>query len=141
MTNRTLLKIIKVWLEEAKGEWLEELPNVLWAYKTIVRTPTGEMPFKLTYGIEAMIPVKAGVTSMRREAFNEDNNNDQLRVNLDCLDEVRDKASQKMTRYQQKMAKYYNKRVKFRRLNIGDLVLRKVMPATKDPTQGKFGPT
>ena len=46
---------------------------------------------------------------MRREVFNEDNNNDQLRVNLDYLDEVRDEASQKMTKYQQKMAKYYNK--------------------------------
>ena len=57
------------------------------------------------------------------------------------MDEVRDKASQKMMIYQQKMAKYYNKRVKFRRLNIRDLVLRKVMPVTKDPTQGKFGPT
>ena len=66
---------------------------------------------------------------------------DQLRVNLDCLDEVRDKASQKMVKHQQKMAECYDKRVKLRRLNIGDLVLHKVTPATKDPTQGKLGPT
>ena len=39
------------------------------------------------------------------------------------------------------MAKYYNKRVKPRRLDIGDLVLRKVTMATKDSTQGKLGPT
>ena len=39
------------------------------------------------------------------------------------------------------MTKYSNKREKLRRHNIGDLVLRKVMPATKDPTQGKMGPT
>jgi len=39
------------------------------------------------------------------------------------------------------MAEYYNKRVKLRQLNIGDLVLCKVTPATKDPTQGKLGPT
>ena len=64
-----------------------------------------------------------------------------MRVNLDCLDEVSDETSQKMMRYQQKMAEYYNKRVKLRRLNIGDLVLRRVTPATKDPTQGKLGPT
>ena len=30
---------------------------------------------------------------MRREVFNEDSNDDQLRVNLDCLDKVRDGAS------------------------------------------------
>ena len=46
--------------------------------------------------------------------FHEKNNDDQLRVNLDCLDEVREKASDKMMKYQQKMAKYYNKRVKLR---------------------------
>ena len=95
-----MLKIIKVWLEEAKGAWLKELPNVLWAYKTTVRTPTGETPFRLTYGTEVVIPIKVGVNSMKREAFNEDNNNDQLRVNLDYLDEVRDEASRKMMKYQ-----------------------------------------
>ena len=94
-----MLKIIKVWLEEANGAWLKELPNVLWAYKTTVRTPTGETPFRLTYGTEAVIPIKVGVNSMKREAFNEDNNNDQLRVNLDYLDEVRDEASRKMMKY------------------------------------------
>ena len=72
--------------------------------------------------------------------FSKKENDDKLRVNLDCLDEVRDKASSKMTKYQQKMAKYYNKRVKLRQLDIGDLVLRKVTTATKDPTQGKLGP-
>ena len=28
-----------------------------------------------------------------------------------------------------------------KRFNIGDLVLQKETPATKDPTQGKLGPT
>ena len=41
-------------------------------------------------------------------------NEDKLRVNLDCLDEVRDKASNRMTEYQRKVAEYYNKRVKLR---------------------------
>ena len=57
------------------------------------------------------------------------------------MDEVRDGASNKMTKYQQKMAECYNKRVKLRRLDIGDLVLRKVTLATKDSAQGKLGPT
>ena len=63
--NRTLLKIIKAKLDEAKGAWSEELPNVLWDYKTMARTLTGETPFKLTNGTEAMIPVEVGVTSVR----------------------------------------------------------------------------
>ncbi len=38
--------------------WVEELPSVLLAYKTTVRTPTKETPFKLTFGTEAVIPVE-----------------------------------------------------------------------------------
>ena len=45
VTNRSLLKIIKTRLEGAKGIWLDELPSVLWAYRTTARTPTREMPF------------------------------------------------------------------------------------------------
>ena len=114
VTNQTLLKIIKTKLDNVKGVWPEELPNVLWAYKTTVRTPTGETPFRLTYGTEAVILVEVGVTSIKRETFNEECNDNELRLNLDCLDEVRDKASNKMTKYQQKMVEYYNKRVKLR---------------------------
>ena len=141
VTNRTLLKIIKTKLDDAKDAWPEELPNVLWAYKTTARTPTGETPFRLTYGTEAVIPVEVGVTSVRRGTFNEECNDDELRLNLDCLDKVRDNASSKMTKYQLKMAEYYNTRDKLRQLDIGDLVLRKTTTATKDPTQGKPGPT
>ena len=63
-------------MEEAKGAWLRELPNILWAYKTSARTTIGETPFRLTYGTEAVIPVEVEVTSIRRETFNEDSNND-----------------------------------------------------------------
>lgn len=37
------------------------------------------------------------------------------------------------------MAKSYNMKVKPRHFEVGDLVLRKVTIATKDPTQGKLG--
>ena len=141
VTNRTLLKIIKARLDNAKEAWSEELPNVLWAYRTTTRTLTRETPFRLTYNTEVVIPVEVGISSIKREMFHEDNNDDQLRVNLDYLDEVRDGAFNKMTKYQQKMVDYYNKRVKLKWLDIGDLVLRKVTPTTKDPAQGKLGPT
>ena len=117
------------------------MPNVLWAYKTTTRTLTAETPFRLIYGTEAVIPVEVGKTSIRREMFHKESNNDQLKVNLDCLNEVRDEASNKMTKCQQKMTEYYDKRVKLKRLDIGDIVLCKVTPATKDPVQGKLSLT
>ena len=116
------------------------MPNVLWAYRTTIRTLTRETPFRLTYGTEAVISIEVGIASIRRELLHEEDNNDQLQINLDFLDKVRDKTFSRMTKYQQKMAEYYNKRVKLRRLDIGDLVLRKVTPTTRDSTQGKLGP-
>ena len=65
VTNQTLLKIIKTKLDDAKGACLEELPNVLWAYRTTARTLTRETPFRLTYGTEAVISIEVGVTSIR----------------------------------------------------------------------------
>uniref|UniRef100_A0A2N9GAF1 Integrase zinc-binding domain-containing protein n=1 Tax=Fagus sylvatica TaxID=28930 RepID=A0A2N9GAF1_FAGSY len=141
VTNRSLLKMIRTRLEGAKGLWLEELPNVLWAYRTTARTPTGESPFRLTFGTEAIIPVEIGVTNFRTNEYDEDNNDNQLRLNLDLLDEARDQAEAKTKAYQQRIARYHDRRVKHREFRVGDLVLRKVTLATKDPTQGKLGPT
>ena len=39
VANRSLLKIIKTQLEGANGVWPDELPDVLWAYRTIAREP------------------------------------------------------------------------------------------------------
>ena len=51
------------------------------------------MPFNLTYGTEAVILVEVGLTSLRKEFFDEQSNDGKLKLNLDCLDEVRDQAS------------------------------------------------
>ena len=88
--NRTLLKLIKTRLEEAKGAWPDELPGVLWAYKTTVRTPIGETPFKMTFGIEAVVPMEIGVSSIRKAWYDEQSNDEGLKLALDCLPEVRD---------------------------------------------------
>ena len=74
VTNRTLLKQIKTRLEGAKSMWVEELPSVLWAYKTTVRTPTKETPFKLTFGTKVVIPVEIGLTTLRMTFHKEEEN-------------------------------------------------------------------
>ena len=135
-----MLKIIKTRLEGAKGIWPEELPSVLWAYTTTVRTPTGETPFRLTYGNEAVIPTEIELTSYRVDNHNEARNDETLRLRLDLRDEVRAIAEQRLARYQDCMAKHYNSRVRHRDFKVGDLVLRKVMGAARDLTQGKLSP-
>ena len=138
--NRSLLKIIKTRLEGAKGIWLEELPSVLWAYRTTARTPTKETPFRLIYGNESVILAEIRLTSYRVDNHDEARNDEAIRLQLDLVDEVRAIAKQRLARYQDRMTKHYNSRVQHRDFKVGDLVLRKVMGTTRDPTQGKLGP-
>ena len=62
-----------------------------------------------------------------------------MRLQLDLLEEVRTTAEQRLAQYQDLMAKYYNSRIKHRDFKVGDLILRKVMDAARDPAQGKLG--
>ena len=52
---------------------------------------------KLAFGTEVVIPVEVGLSSLRRAHYDEGTNNDKLRLNLDCLSKVRDKAALRMT--------------------------------------------
>ena len=135
-----MLKIIKTQLEGAKGIWPDELLSILWAYRTTVRTPTGETPFRLTYGNEAVIPAEVGLTSYRVHNHDEGRNDEAIRLQLDLVDEVRATTEQRLVRYQDCMVKHYNSQVQHRDFKVGDLVLRKVMGAARDPTQGKLDP-
>ena len=63
------------------------------AYRTTTRTPTSETPFKLAFGIEAIIPVEVGMPSLRSTCFDEHSNDEGLKLALDCLLEVREYAT------------------------------------------------
>ena len=104
------------------------------------RVPTSDTPFRLTFGTKAIIPMEVvGLTSYRVKTYEDQKNQKELNNNLDLIDEVREEAMKRMAKHKEARARYYNRKVKVRRLNIGDLVLRKVSQATKDSSQGKLG--
>ena len=63
--NKVILNGLKSRLDEAKGKWVDELSHVLWSYRTTPRTSTGETPFSMTYGAEAVISVETKFPMMR----------------------------------------------------------------------------
>ena len=67
-------------------------------------------------------------------------NEEQLCLNLDLIDEVRIDADEWTAMYKNLMARQYDAMVKPRQFNIGDLVLKKVSLAAKNPAHGKLGP-
>jgi hypothetical protein len=89
-TNKTIFKILKKKLGDKKRDWTDNLPEVLWAYRTTKRTPTEETPYALAFGTEAIIPVELGSGSLRVEAYKAEPNNKGLKLHLDLLQEKRD---------------------------------------------------
>ena len=63
------------------------------------RTPTGETPFRLTYGNETVIPTKVELTSYRVHNHDENRNDKTICLQLDLVDEVRAIAEQRIIRY------------------------------------------
>ena len=98
------------------------------------RVPTREMPFRLTFGTKVVILVEVGLTNLRVKTYEGQKNQQGLNSNLDLIDEVREEAMKRMAKHKEAMTRYYNRKVKVRRFNTGDLILRKISQATKDPS-------
>ena len=93
----------------------------------------------MTYRTEVVIPLENGFPTMRTSTFTSDGNDELLKKNLDIVEERRENAMVQLAYYQHKLKQGYDMNVKLRSLSPGDLVLRKVLGNTKNPTWGKLG--
>ena len=84
--------------------------------------------------------METGFPTSRTSSFNSRDNDAQLTKSLDFIEEKRENAMVQLAYYQQKLKQGYDANVKLRLLTPGDLVLRKVVGAAKNPALGKLGP-
>nr|GEY38547.1 reverse transcriptase domain-containing protein [Tanacetum cinerariifolium] len=137
--NRSLWEGIKARLGEGNKNWVEELPHVLWAHRTMIKSSHGDTPFSLTYGTEAVIPAEIGMPTYRTAVVDVVNNDEELRLNLDLLEERRELAAMSEAKSKSKMMKYYNARVRGVAFQPGDFVYRS-NGASHAVAGGKLGP-
>ena len=97
--NKVIVNGLKKRLDDAKGKWVEELPHVLWTYRTTPRKSTGETPFLMTYRAEAVIPLENGFPMMRTSTFTSDGNDELLKKSLDLVEERRENAMVRLAYY------------------------------------------
>ena len=105
-----------------------------------MKTPTGEIPFKLAYGSEAVIPAEVHMASHRVMSYQDKDNEEQLHLNLDLIDEVRTDVEHRAAKYKNLMARQYDAMVKPRHFNLRDLVLRKGLFGNQKPSSWEIGP-
>ncbi|GJT64590.1 reverse transcriptase domain-containing protein [Tanacetum coccineum] len=137
--NRSLGEGIKARLDRHKGRWVEELSHVLWAHRTTIKVSTGDTPFSLVYGTEAVIPAEIGMPTIRTAEVNIATNDDERRIDLDILEERREQAAIREEKAKLKMKGYYDAKVRGVSFRPGDFVYR-ANDASHAEDTGKLGP-
>ncbi|KAK8926340.1 hypothetical protein KSP39_PZI018276 [Platanthera zijinensis] len=144
--NKLIVNLLKKKITNLKGNWAEQLPSVLWALRTTPNSATGETPFKLSHGSEALIPVEFEVHSPRVIAAEDGSeewrleNEEAQRLSLDYVEELRDLASMRQEETKRRMARHFDKNVRLKNFLAGDLVMKKVDAAGRGAAVGKLHP-
>jgi hypothetical protein len=125
------------------GKWIKELPNALLGLRTQPSKPTGQSPYFLVYGSEAILPADFMWDSLAVEQYDEGISEDSRRVDINGLEEARCAALVQSTRYLEGIRRYHDRNVKERPFNIGDLVLRRIqntegLHKLSSPWEGPF---
>ena len=76
-------------LENIGRNWIEHLLSVLWSLRTTPTRTTGETPFFLVYGAEAVLPTELKHGSPRVLAYEEDTQVEQKIDDINVLEEMR----------------------------------------------------
>nr|GEV50729.1 reverse transcriptase domain-containing protein [Tanacetum cinerariifolium] len=109
--NQSLGEGIKSRLGEGNKNWVEELPHVLWAHQIIIKSSHVDVV----------------------------NNDEELRLNLDLLEERRERAVICEAKAKSRMMKYYNARVRGVAFKPCEFVYRS-NDASRAVAGGKLGP-
>nr|XP_033517146.1 uncharacterized protein LOC117281415 [Nicotiana tomentosiformis] len=137
-------KNIKIMIEELEAvplfeQWPDRRIHIRARLNPEMRA-TGETPFLLVYGSEALIPVEIGEPNTRFILATEESNDEELRTNLDLLEQRREAALIRMAAQKQIIERYYNRKAHLRYFKIGDFVLKKVFQSMKTIGSGKLNP-
>ena len=100
---------------------------MLWSVRTTATKPTSETPFFLIYGAEAVLPHEVRHRSARVLEFDEARQDATRGMDLVLGEECRRQASLRAARYQQALWRYHCRSVRSRTLEVGDLVLWRVL--------------
>ncbi|XP_044361648.1 uncharacterized protein [Triticum aestivum] len=111
-------------LKHAAGAWVDELPLVLWGLRITPNWSTGQTPFFLVYGAEAVLPSDLLHNAPRGELFSEEEAEEARQDSVELLEEEREMALIRSTIYQQDLRRFHARNVSGRAFQEGDLVLR-----------------
>jgi len=138
VTNKAIVQGLKKKIESAKGAWADKLCEILWAYRTTSKNPTGNTPFAMTYGVEAVVPIEMSIPTYRISKYDELNNDQNLATELELRDETRDEADLRNESYKASVSRYHNRQVRKKVFLPGTLVTRKASITERNRPRNKL---
>ncbi|GKB95700.1 reverse transcriptase domain-containing protein [Tanacetum coccineum] len=69
VTKRDIVKGMERRLGKTYQGWVDELPQVLWAHRTTLKSNNRETPFSLVYGSEVVVPIEISIETKRIQDF------------------------------------------------------------------------
>jgi hypothetical protein len=122
-------------LDDEKGKWADQLPEVVWAMNMTECRATGFTPFHPLYGSEALTPQELKHGSPRTNKSTVPDVNEP--TSKDLIDGDRAFALQALDKYQVQTKAWCDNAVVPREFNEGDLVL---VRTTRTESRGKLEP-
>nr|GEU66659.1 hypothetical protein [Tanacetum cinerariifolium] len=99
----------------------------------------GSSSLTMEHSCEAVIPAEIGIPTYQTLTIREGYNEEEMRLNLDILQEMREMAAVREAGYKTKMEQYYNKKVHPPGFRLREIVFRR-NEASRVEDQGKLGP-
>jgi hypothetical protein len=81
----------------------------------------------MVYGVEVVLPPKVTMGSLHVKTYDKATQDQLWREDIDLVDERRWQTAIKNVRYRQELRRYHQRFVRSRKLQVDDLVLRRVL--------------
>nr|GEV12853.1 hypothetical protein [Tanacetum cinerariifolium] len=119
-------KFAKVMSKENRISRSKKLEHALLAFRTAYKTPIGCTPYKLVYRKSFHLPIELehkAYWALKHVNFDLKTTGDHLKLQLNELNELRDKAYENSLIYKEKTKKLHDSKMKNRIFSVGDRVL------------------
>nr|XP_009593580.1 uncharacterized protein LOC104090229 [Nicotiana tomentosiformis] len=139
--NENIKKILRKMIQGSR-HWYEKLLFALLGHRTTARTSVGAIHYLLVYETETVIPDEVEIPSLQIIVESEIEDTKWVRTRLEHLMMIDEKwlAAVCFGRlYQQRIARAYNKKVRSRHFEVGQLILKRILPHQVE-AKGKFAP-
>nr|GFA03232.1 reverse transcriptase domain-containing protein [Tanacetum cinerariifolium] len=126
VSNRGLKRILERTIGENRASCSDKLDDALWAFRAAYKTPIGCTPYKLVYGKACHLPIEfkhKAYWALKQANFNLTVGGDHRKIQLNELNEIRDRAYENSLIYKEKTKKIHDSKIKNRVFNVGDRVL------------------